>query len=72
MISPKMTTAMCVYSGLFMRFAWQVQPRNYLLLACHATNEGAQLTQLARWTKHWYNGGLVQIDEHPPVIEEEK
>jgi hypothetical protein len=33
---------------LFMRFAWQVQPRNYLLLACHACNEAVQLTQLGR------------------------
>merc|ERR1712071_219266 len=43
MISPRMTTALCIYSGLFMRFAWQVQPRNLLLFACHVTNEGAQL-----------------------------
>merc|ERR1711962_475881 len=52
MISPRMTTALCIYSGLFMRFAWMVTPRNLLLFACHATNEGAQLTQLGRWTKH--------------------
>ncbi|XP_021800969.1 mitochondrial pyruvate carrier 1-like [Prunus avium] len=30
MISGNMTAAMCVYSALFMRFAWMVQPRNYL------------------------------------------
>ncbi|KAL8154189.1 hypothetical protein V2J09_011949 [Rumex salicifolius] len=42
---------MCVYSGLFMRFAWMVQPRNYLLLACHASNEVVQLYQLSRWAK---------------------
>ncbi|KAL6545549.1 pyruvate transporter mpc1 [Orobanche gracilis] len=55
MISGNMTAgpnaAMCVYSGLFMRFAWMVQPRNYLLLACHASNETVQLYQLSRWTK---------------------
>jgi hypothetical protein len=39
---------MCVYSCLFMRFAWMVQPRNYLLLACHASNETVQLYQLSR------------------------
>lgn len=39
---------MCVYSMLFMRFAWMVQPRNYLLLACHATNESVQLYQFNR------------------------
>ena len=38
-----------------MRFAWMVQPRNLLLFACHATNEGAQLTQLGRYTKYRYN-----------------
>ena len=42
---------MCVYSGLFMRFAWMVQPRNYLLLACHASNESVQLYQLSRWAR---------------------
>lgn len=43
-----MTGVLCVYSLLFMRFAWMVQPRNYLLLACHASNEAAQLYQLSR------------------------
>lgn len=51
-VSIPMTTTMCVYSGLFMRFAWMVGPRNYLLLACHAFNECAQLTQLARALKY--------------------
>ena len=45
LISGKMTGALTVYSLLFMRFAWMVQPRNYLLFACHATNETAQLVQ---------------------------
>ncbi|KAL3748051.1 hypothetical protein ACJRO7_009298 [Eucalyptus globulus] len=40
-----------VYSALFMRFAWMVQPRNFLLLACHASNEALQLYQLSRWAK---------------------
>ena len=40
---------MCVYSMLFMRFAWMIEPRNYLLLACHASNECVQLNQLRRW-----------------------
>ena len=42
---------MCVYSALFMRFAWMVQPRNYHLLVCHASNETVQLYQLSRWVK---------------------
>lgn len=52
LISGKMTTALSVYSLLFMRFAWMVQPRNYLLLACHATNECAQLTQGYRFLQY--------------------
>ncbi|RHY30811.1 hypothetical protein DYB32_004005 [Aphanomyces invadans] len=44
--------AMAVYSLIFMRFAWMVQPRNYLLLACHASNETAQLYQLQRALAH--------------------
>ncbi|XP_072178963.1 mitochondrial pyruvate carrier 1-like [Diadema setosum] len=51
-ISPRMTAALCVYSALFMRFAYMVQPRNWLLFACHFTNEGAQLTQLGRYVTH--------------------
>lgn len=31
-ISLPMTASLAVYSALFMRFAWMVQPRNYLLL----------------------------------------
>mmetsp|Transcript_53448 Transcript_53448/g.116697 ORF Transcript_53448/g.116697 Transcript_53448/m.116697 type:complete len:121 (-) Transcript_53448:82-444(-) len=53
-ISPNMTATMCVYSVLFMRFAWEVQPRNYLLFACHACNECVQLTQMGRWYS-WYS-----------------
>ncbi|XP_050296077.1 mitochondrial pyruvate carrier 1 [Anthonomus grandis grandis] len=53
-ISGKMTFALCLYSAMFMRFAWKVQPRNMLLFACHFTNEGAQLIQLGRWTDYHY------------------
>lgn len=53
LISGNMTSVMCVYSMLFMRFAWRVQPRNYLLLACHISNEAVQLYQLSRWYGHY-------------------
>jgi len=53
-ISGKMTTTLCIYSGLFMRFAWKVQPRNMLLFACHFTNECTQLFQLGRFTDFYY------------------
>lgn len=45
-------SALCCYSLLFMRFAYKVQPRNWLLFACHLTNESAQLVQGARLIKH--------------------
>ncbi|PIA28877.1 hypothetical protein AQUCO_06500006v1 [Aquilegia coerulea] len=51
LISANMTGVLCVYSALFMRFAWMVQPRNYLLLASHTTNETVQLYQFSRWAK---------------------
>lgn len=41
-ISGTMTLALCLYSAAFMRFAWRIQPRNLLLLACHVTNCTAQ------------------------------
>ncbi|XP_028764173.1 mitochondrial pyruvate carrier 1-like [Neltuma alba] len=49
MISANMTSVMCIYSALYMRFAWMVRPRNYLLLACHASNDTVQLYQFCRW-----------------------
>ncbi|XP_054991197.1 mitochondrial pyruvate carrier 1 isoform X1 [Sorex araneus] len=51
-ISGRMTFALCCYSLAFMRFAYKVQPRNWLLLACHATNEVAQLAQGTRLIKY--------------------
>ncbi|XP_021963440.1 mitochondrial pyruvate carrier 1 [Folsomia candida] len=62
-ISGKMTTALCLYSLIFMRFAWKVQPRNLLLLACHITNECAQLTQGARFIQYEYMGGKEKDPE---------
>ncbi|WPT17591.1 Mitochondrial pyruvate carrier 1 [Picochlorum sp. SENEW3] len=51
MISPNMTAAMCVYSLLFMRFAWMIEPRNYILFACHASNEAVQMNQMRRYVE---------------------
>ncbi|KAK4883693.1 hypothetical protein RN001_007012 [Aquatica leii] len=53
-ISGKMTFALCLYSAIFMRFAWKVQPQNLLLFACHFTNETAQLIQLGRFVDYHY------------------
>jgi hypothetical protein len=65
-ISGKMTAALSVYSVLFMRFAWMVQPRNYLLFACHAANEAAQLTQGYRFVNYHYMGGNNKVAANPP------
>ncbi|KAG9301526.1 hypothetical protein G9A89_008378 [Geosiphon pyriformis] len=56
-ISPKMTPAMMIYSAAFMRFAWMVQPRNYLLFACHFANESAQIVQAYRYIDYFKMGG---------------
>jgi len=56
-ISGTMTTTLALYSMVFMRFAWQVQPRNYLLFACHATNATAQIMNDTRFVRYWYMGG---------------
>ena len=37
-ISERMTITLYLYSLMFMRFAWRVAPRNYLLLSCHTVN----------------------------------
>ena len=39
------------------KLAWMVQPRNYLLFACHLTNATAQTVQDVRFAKYWYYGG---------------
>ncbi|XP_024889784.1 uncharacterized protein LOC112466119 isoform X1 [Temnothorax curvispinosus] len=52
--TPRSTQALTLYSLVFMRFAWKVQPRNLLLLACHITNAGAQLTQGYRFLDYHY------------------
>ncbi|KAI9138725.1 brain protein 44-like protein [Paraphysoderma sedebokerense] len=72
-ISGKMTMALSVYSLLFMRFAWMVKPRNHLLLACHATNETAQLVQGSRFLNYWYFGGREkQLQERASQVTTQK
>lgn len=48
-INERMCATQCLYSGLFVRFAWAVQPRNYILFSCHGANVLAQGNQLRRW-----------------------
>lgn len=51
-ISMKMTGVMIIYSSLFARWAWVVQPRNVLLSACHVSNVIAQANQMRRAVNH--------------------
>ena len=53
-VSEKMTLTLACYSAMFMRFAWRVAPRNYILFACHLCNCSAQSMLLAkklRWSR---------------------
>lgn len=50
--------------------AWRVQPRNYLLFACHFTNTTAQLVQEGRFINYWHMGGRerkLKVVEKPVV-----
>ncbi|XP_039112502.1 mitochondrial pyruvate carrier 1-like protein [Hyaena hyaena] len=58
-ISGRMTTALILYSMAFMRFAYRVQPRNLLLLACHGTNVVAQSVQGGRLMIHRLGGHVA-------------
>lgn len=66
-ISGKMTLALCLYSIMFMRFAWKVQPQNMLLFACHFTNECAQVTQGVRFINYNYLGGSKESKSVSPA-----
>ncbi|KCV68632.1 small nuclear ribonucleoprotein B and B' [Fonticula alba] len=54
LISGNMTAALGGYSLLFMRFAWQVRPRNHLLFICHLANFAAQTIQGYRFINYHY------------------
>uniref|UniRef100_A0A8D2DD91 Mitochondrial pyruvate carrier n=1 Tax=Sciurus vulgaris TaxID=55149 RepID=A0A8D2DD91_SCIVU len=64
MISGRMTTALILYSMTFMRFAYRVQPRNRLLMACHFTNVVAQSVQAGRYINYHYRGGAQRATPH--------
>ena len=52
--------------------AWKVDPRNYLLFACHATNTTAQLTQGYRFVNYWHRGGkerkILEAESSPDTV----
>jgi len=64
-VSYNMTGTLAIYSAFFMRFAWMVQPRNYILLACHTANVCAQSSQLVR--KWNYDNRLTAAAAPPPL-----
>jgi len=47
-ISKNMQSVLTVYSCTFVRFAWMVKPRNYLLATMHVTNAFVQGRLLVR------------------------
>ena len=51
-ISLNMTSVLLVYSSLFARWAWVVQPRNTLLCGCHVANIIGQSNQMRRAINH--------------------
>ncbi|XP_034505875.1 mitochondrial pyruvate carrier 1-like protein [Ailuropoda melanoleuca] len=66
-ISGRMTTALIFYSLAFMRFAYRIQPRNLLLLACHSTNVVAQSVQLSRYLNYQYGGDAAAATAAGPA-----
>mmetsp|Transcript_19989 Transcript_19989/g.28719 ORF Transcript_19989/g.28719 Transcript_19989/m.28719 type:complete len:252 (-) Transcript_19989:146-901(-) len=62
-IDVPMTGVMIGYSSLFMRFAWKVQPRNYLLFACHTFNVAAQINQLRRAIEYKLANSANAVEE---------
>lgn len=59
-ISGRMTTALIFYSMAFMRFAYRVQPRNLLLMACHGTNVMAQSIQASRYLMYHHGNSAAR------------
>uniref|UniRef100_A0A1D5QF59 Mitochondrial pyruvate carrier n=1 Tax=Macaca mulatta TaxID=9544 RepID=A0A1D5QF59_MACMU len=65
-ISGRMTTAFILYSAIFMRFAYRVQPRNLLLMTCHCTNVMAQSVQASRYLLYHGGGAEAKARDTPP------
>jgi len=68
-ISVNMSSAMLLYSALFMRFALRVQPRNLLLFACHAANESVQLYHWTRAVKYNYIDNRGAVTPQKQIVE---
>lgn len=58
-----MTAALLGYSGVFMRYAMAVSPKNYLLFGCHVVNFSAQSVQGYRYLNYYkYVDSLKEQD----------
>lgn len=62
-INERMSATQVVYSGFFVRFAWMVQPRNYILASCHTANVCAQSNQLRRWVEMKQGAGTPEASK---------
>ncbi|CEP62435.1 pyruvate transporter MPC1 LALA0_S05e05600g [Lachancea lanzarotensis] len=69
MISGPMTTALIMYSGVFMKFALTVQPKNFLLFGCHVVNSLAQTGQAMRFVNYHYLGGAESKAKNDAVAD---
>jgi len=58
-----MTAALSCYSAVFMRYAFAVTPKNYLLFGCHFINFGSQMTQGYRYLNYHHFGGKEAKDK---------
>ncbi|KAJ4321768.1 hypothetical protein N0V94_002735 [Neodidymelliopsis sp. IMI 364377] len=71
-ISGRMTGALTLYSGTFMRYALAVSPANYLLFGCHAINFTSQLVQGYRYVNYFHFGGKeASLAEQAKVVGKE-
>ena len=58
-----MTSALALYSAVFMRYSLAVTPKNYLLFGCHFINCSSQLIQGYRYLQYWNFGGRDVADK---------
>jgi Mitochondrial pyruvate carriers len=61
-VNTRMTMVLFGYSGLFMRFAYMVKPRNWFLFSVHGTNVAAQGVVLF---KKWQAANTPQLKPLP-------
>ena len=74
-VSSQMTLTLMCYSAMFMRFAWRVAPRNYILFSCHTANATAQATLFYKktmWLREQEAEKQRQIALALPVASQEK